>query len=93
MEQAMSTLTAETAKVMPKGQITLPISIRKALGLDTGDTVTMLQQGNKVVMMNAAEYAMRIFQEAMVGQAEAAGWSSDTEVSEMITEMRRDKGA
>jgi len=73
---------------MSKGQITLPKNIRKVLGLDTGDTVTLLQQDDKVIMMNSAVYAMRLFQESMVGEAEKAELKNDDDVVEMIMQMR-----
>jgi AbrB family looped-hinge helix DNA binding protein len=84
----MTAITANTAKVMSKGQITLPVDIRKALGLDAGDTVTLLSQGDKVIMMNSATYAMEVFQDAVAGEGEQAGLRSDNEVVDLIAEMR-----
>jgi AbrB family looped-hinge helix DNA binding protein len=86
----MKTVSANTAKVMSKGQITLPVSIRKALRLDAGSTVTLLQQDDAVVMVNSNDYAMRVFQEAMTGEAQRAGLENDADVAEMITAMRRE---
>ena len=48
-----------TAKVLPKGQITIPKDIRQLLGVETGDRVVLVWDGEKVMMMNPAVYAMR----------------------------------
>lgn len=40
----------EVATVTSKGQITLPRSIRQALGVDFGDKVTFSLHGNKVIV-------------------------------------------
>ena len=84
----MTAITANTAKVMSKGQITLPRDIRKALGLDAGDTVTLLNQGDKVIMVNSAAYAMQMFQDAMIGEASKAGLNNDSDVVDVVMEMR-----
>ena len=39
-----------TAKVTSKGQITIPIEIRKFLGLDTGDDIIFEKVNNYVIM-------------------------------------------
>ena len=85
----MSAVLLDVAKVMPKGQITIPKDIRQKLSVDTGDKVALIWDGDRVVMMNPALYAMRVLQEEMTGQAESAGFSSDDEVADYITAMRR----
>jgi AbrB family looped-hinge helix DNA binding protein len=84
----MENVIVENAKVMPKGQITLPKDIRRALGINTGDRVTLITQDNQVVMMNSAVYAMKMLQEVMAGEAEKTGFYSDDDVVNMIMEMR-----
>jgi AbrB family looped-hinge helix DNA binding protein len=87
----MENIFIENAKVMAKGQITLPKDIRDALGLKTGDRVTLLRRDNQVIMMNSAIYAMKILQEAMDGEAERAGLNSDEDVINLIAEMRAEE--
>ena len=70
-------ILVDNAKVMAKGQITLPKDIRDALGVQTGDRVTLISQGNQVIMMNAAVYAMKMLQSSMKGEAEKAGLRSE----------------
>ncbi len=78
----------DNAKVMSKGQITLPKDIRMALGLGTGDRVTLIYENNRVVMMNAAVYAMKELQNDMSGEAERAGLTSEKAVDDLIAEIR-----
>ena len=49
----------ELAKITSKGQITIPIEIRKKLGLKDGDKVLFLEEGNKVVMVNSTLLALK----------------------------------
>lgn len=87
----MKNILVENAKVMAKGQITLPKDIRDALGVTTGDRVTLIRQDNQVIMMNAAVYAMKLLQTSMTGEAEKAGLRSDEDVTALVMEMRSEK--
>ena len=87
----MENIIVDNAKVMAKGQITLPKDIRESLGIGVGDRVTLIKHNNQVVMMNAAVYAMNVLQQAMEGEAEKAGLYSDDDVVDMIMEMRREE--
>jgi len=80
----------EVAKVMSKGQITLPKDIREKLSVSTGDRVALLWDQDRVVMMNPAMYAMRVLQAEMSGQAEKAGFATEEDVDDYITAMRRE---
>jgi AbrB family looped-hinge helix DNA binding protein len=84
-------MIVDNAKVMGKGQITLPVDIRRELKLASGDRVTLICENNRVVLMNSAFYALREFQEAMKGEAERAGFASEDDVANFITEMRREE--
>lgn len=84
----MQNILVDNAKVMSKGQITLPKDIREALGVKTGDRVTLIRQDNQVIMMNSAVYAMKMLQTAMEGEAEKAGLHSENDVAELVTAIR-----
>lgn len=84
----MQNIFVENAKVMAKGQITLPKDIREVLGLKTGDRVTLISQDNQVIMMNSSVYALKMLQDAMQGEAGKAGLYSDEDVDDLIREMR-----
>ena len=78
----------DNAKVMSKGQITIPKDIRDLLGLSCGDRVTFIVDGNTVRMVNAASYAMHLLQTNMSGAAAEAGLESEDDVMAIISEMR-----
>ncbi|MCL2804142.1 MAG: AbrB/MazE/SpoVT family DNA-binding domain-containing protein [Micrococcales bacterium] len=82
-------LLLEVAKVMAKGQITLPKDIRAKLSVDTGDRVALIWDQDRVVMMNPALYAMRILQSEMTGQAEQAGLPTEEAVDAYVAGLRR----
>lgn len=77
------------AKVMSKGQVTIPKNIREALGVETGDRVTFIKEDDQIIVMNSAVYAMKKFQKQMEGQAAKAGFNSENEIAEWITSSRR----
>lgn len=77
-----------TAKVMSKGQITLPIEIRKNMGLSTGDRVALIYENNCVIMMNPAVYAMETLQKEMKGEWEKAGINSEEDLNALMREVR-----
>ena len=51
------------ARVMSKGQVTIPKNVRAALGVTTGDRVTFVVNGNEVRVINSAVYALKRFRE------------------------------
>ncbi|MBQ3104331.1 MAG: AbrB/MazE/SpoVT family DNA-binding domain-containing protein [Lachnospiraceae bacterium] len=77
------------ARVMSKGQVTIPKNIRAVLGISTGDRVTFVVENGVVRVINSAVYAMQRFQEQMQGQAAAVKLTSEEDVAEWITESRR----
>lgn len=79
---------ADTAKVMPKGQVTIPKDVRSVLGVSAGDKVTFLVEGATVRIVNAATYAMQVLQQQMTGEAKASGIASPTDVDALVAEMR-----
>jgi AbrB family looped-hinge helix DNA binding protein len=83
----------ENAKVMAKGQITLPKDIRAALGIDTGSRVALVFDGEKVLMMNAVVYAMKLLREGMKGEAEKAGLRTEEDVVDMMHKIREQRRA
>ena len=81
------------ARVMAKGQVTIPKNVRAALGVDTGDRVTFIVDGNNVRVVNSTVYALMRFQEQMKGEAEKAGLFTEDDVAEWITQSRREESA
>jgi AbrB family looped-hinge helix DNA binding protein len=83
----------DDARVMSKGQITIPKKVRIALGINAGDRVTFVVDGNQVRIANSAIYTLEQFQKNMTGEAQKAGFSSEDEIAEWITESRRKEAA
>ena len=88
-----STVLINDARVMSKGQVTIPKNIREALGVTTGDRVTFIFENGSVRVINSAVYALQKFQEQMKGQAEKAGFTSEEDVADWITNTRREENA
>ena len=63
----------DNAKVMAKGQVTIPKDIREVLGVASGDRITFIVEGNTVRIVNSAVYAMQVLQKEMAGEAERSG--------------------
>lgn len=84
----MSVPIVDIAKVMSKGQITLPKDIRSKLSLSTGDRVTLICEEDQVILMNSAVYAMKMLQKEMDGEAEKAGIQSDDDVMDLVKDVR-----
>ena len=87
----MAEMVVNDAKVMAKGQVTIPKNIRAILGVNSGDRVTFIADGNTVRVVNSAVYAIEKFQKEMKGQAGRAGLESEDSVAEWITQSRREE--
>ena len=61
----------ELAKVTSKGQVTIPIEIRKKLGIKNGDKILFVEESGRIYMMNSSMDALREAQRAFAGEAEA----------------------
>ena len=81
------------ARVMSKGQGTIPKNVRAALGIETGDRVTFIVDGASVRVVNSAVYAMMRFQEQMKGKAKQIGMLTEEDVAQWITQSRREENA
>lgn len=88
-----ATVVINDARVMAKGQVTIPKNIRAALGISTGDRVTFIVENGTVRVINSAVYAMQKFQEQMKGEAGKAGFASEDDVADWITDSRRKENA
>lgn len=87
----MNKILIDNAKVMSKGQVTIPKEIRDRLAITTGDRITFICEGDKVTMMNAAVYAMKMLQSGMMGEAQNVGIENEDDVVNMVKEIRKDK--
>ena len=81
------------ARVMAKGQGTIPKNVRAVLGINTGDRVTFIVENGDVKVVNSAVYALKRFQQQMKGEGEKAGLFTDEDVAAWITASRREEEA
>ena len=80
------------AKISANGQITVPVEIRRLLGLKSGDKILYLQKRDgEVVISNASSKAIRKAQAAFAGAAEDMGVSDEDDVQALVDEMRYGK--
>ena len=81
----------ELAKITSKGQITLPIEIRRRLGVKDGDKVAFVEQGDNIVIVNASLQALIRAQQAFSGAAEQIGIEDEADVVRMVKEIRAER--
>ena len=81
----------ELAKVTSKGQITIPIDIRKKLGIREGDKILFVEERGRIIIMNSSMEALRTAQEAFSGEADRLGLTDEQDVTDMISELRRER--
>lgn len=77
------------AKVMSKGQVTLPIEIRKDLGVSSGDRIVFVATDEGIFIINSAVAAMKFMQSMMKGEAERLGLKTEEDVVKLVKEVRR----
>jgi antitoxin PrlF len=80
------------AKISANGQITIPVEIRRLLGLKSGDKILFFQKPNgEVVINNASAQAIYKAQKAFEGVAEEIGVYTDDDVQALVDEVRYGK--
>jgi len=80
----------EIAKITSKGQITIPIDIRRRLNLKDGDKVVFIDDGEKIIFANAAKIAFLNMQKAFEGEAKRLGLKSEQDVVDIVKEIRKE---
>ena len=80
----------ELARLSSKGQITVPIEIRKRLNLKEGDKVLFFEDGGKIIVANASIMALKEIQISMKGVAEKQGFKSEKDVNDYAREIRKE---
>ncbi len=80
----------DNAKIMAKGQVTIPKDIREKMKLEEGERVTFICQGDYIIVMNSALYAMKTLQKAMKGEFKKAGLNTEDDINELVQEIRRE---
>lgn len=80
----------EVAKISSKGQITIPVSVRNALKLKAGDKIVIFEENGRFYFENSAMLAFKRAEEAFVGEAEKAGFTSEEEMQDYMKKIRKE---
>ena len=80
----------EIGKVMSKGQVTIPIGIRKKLNLKEGDKVVFIEKDGNIVIANSAMVALQNIQDAFEGEAERLGLKTEEDIVGLVKEVRKE---
>jgi AbrB family looped-hinge helix DNA binding protein len=80
----------ELAKITTRGQITIPVAIRKKLGVKDGDKVIFMEENGRIIMENASMVALKNAQDAFAGVAEKLGLKNEEDVVNLVKEVRRE---
>ena len=81
----------ELAKVTSKGQITIPVEIRKMLQLKEGSKVLFFKKGNDIVIKNSALIALEEIQNAFEGEAKRLDLKSEEDVVKLVKQYRKER--
>lgn len=80
------------AKISANGQITVPVEIRRLLGLKAGDKILFFQKpSGEVVINNASAQVIYKAQKAFEGVAEQMGVYNEDDVQVLVDEVRYGK--
>ena len=80
----------EVAKISEKGQITIPIAIRRKLNLRSGDKVVFQEENGRFYVENEAAVAFFRAQERFAGVAKEAGVDSFADMQAYISEIHKE---
>jgi AbrB family looped-hinge helix DNA binding protein len=83
----------ELAKITTRGQLTLPIAIRKKLNVQEGSKVVFLEDKGRIIIENAGMIALKEAREGMAGVAESLGVKDEQDVVDLIKDVRNEKRA
>jgi AbrB family looped-hinge helix DNA binding protein len=80
----------ELAKITSKGQITLPITIRKILNLKDGDKVAFIEKNGQYVLANPVSLAIDNARNAFKGEAKRLNLKNEDDVVNLVKEVRNE---
>jgi AbrB family looped-hinge helix DNA binding protein len=80
----------EVAKITSRGQVTIPVDIRKKLGVKEGDKIIFIEDDSRIFVANAAKIAFADMRTAFAGEAERLGIKNERDVVALVDEVRED---
>jgi AbrB family looped-hinge helix DNA binding protein len=79
----------ELAKISTRGQITLPLSIRKRLGVSDGDRVIFLEENGHVIVENAFTIELKVSSESHARRALTSTGQKQRSRTDAIKDIRK----
>jgi len=80
----------DVSRVTSKGQVTIPVAMRRKLGVKDGDKVVFIEEGNRIIIDNAAMVALKEVQDAFYGEAERLELRDEQDIVDMVKDVRRE---
>ncbi|MBQ3661854.1 MAG: AbrB/MazE/SpoVT family DNA-binding domain-containing protein [Firmicutes bacterium] len=80
----------DVATVSSKGQITIPLSVRRKLRLKTGDKIVIQEENGRFYFDNAALVAFMRISDAFDGTAKGSGFQSEEEMQDYMKGIRKE---
>jgi len=80
----------EVAKVTSKGQVTIPIEIRRRLKVNTGDKLVFVEDQGRIVLENSAALVFKTIQQEMQGKAQYVGVRDENDVNALVEDVRQE---
>lgn len=79
----------EMSTLSSKGQLTIPASVRRAIGVRTGDKVLFVRRDDgSISLFNQNMMAMRVAMDAFEGAAAEAGIQDEDDIASLVREAR-----
>ena len=80
----------EATTMSSKGQLTVPLSFHKKLGLTEGTKVAFVEgEDGNVYVLNASSLSLKVAQTSFSGAAEEMGLRSEEEADALVFSLRR----
>ena len=83
-------MSVDVVKLSGKGQVTIPVDVRRALGLNAGDKVAFIEEEGKYYIANSARLAFQHVISAFSGAAHEAGFAQEEDMQDYVKEIRRE---
>ena len=81
-------MAMELAKITARGQVTIPVEIRKKLRVKDGDKVIFVEDNGRIIVENAAMTTLKNAQNAFAGEAERLGLKTEQDVVALVKKVR-----
>lgn len=81
----------ETLVVSSRGQVTLPVALRKRLGIKSGDVVILEDRGNEIILKPGIVLEVQHYSDEQIAQWDAEDKLSDQERTHILDTLTRSK--